>query len=94
MKESPEYYAKWKKPDQRVLAEWFHLNEILEKTKQLWEKKQNTECQETGQLDRRLTEKERERMWVFMHDGGDDVTACICRNSLNYTLKIDEVLFM
>ena len=60
MKESPEYYAKWKKPDQRVLAEWFHLNEILEKTKQLWEKKQNTECQETGQLDRRLTEKERE----------------------------------
>ena len=24
-----------------------------------------------------------------MHDGGGDVTACICRNSLNCTLKID-----
>ena len=43
MDTSQRYYAKWKKPDQRVLPEWFHLNEILEKTKQLWEKKQNTD---------------------------------------------------
>lgn len=33
MGESQRYYAEQKKPDTRVQAEWFHVGEILEKTK-------------------------------------------------------------